>query len=73
MSEGDIHDHTISLLIKPFIQFVVLSKDNRLIDHAEKHIFQHMLKQSEAGIEHEERYNVWKNVRIIHVLVNVTY
>lgn len=68
VSEGNIQDHTVSSFIKPFVQHIALTKDNRQLDHTRKHVFHHLLKQSEAGIEYEEKYNAWRNVSVFIVM-----
>lgn len=48
VSGGKIEDHTVALLIEPFVKHIALTKDNKQIDYAKEHIFQYLLKQSES-------------------------
>lgn len=63
-SEGNFEPNTVHALIEPCIVFFAKSKDLRLVKHTKRNIFYKLLMQSEMGQEYQEKYDIWKRVRV---------
>lgn len=61
VSEGNIKPGLVTFFIKPFAQILAISEDKRRTNHLVKNIFQYLMKQSDLGIEYEEKFQAWKN------------
>lgn len=48
--------------VKPFIEKLAFSDDIRQILHVKKCIFVYLIRQTDLGIEYQEKYNAWKSV-----------
>ncbi|CAH0549755.1 unnamed protein product [Brassicogethes aeneus] len=46
--------------LKPFIIRLAASNDGREIAHIRKFIFTYLIRQSDLGLEYQEKYNAWK-------------
>uniref|UniRef100_A0A1B6CAA2 Ribosomal RNA processing protein 1 homolog n=1 Tax=Clastoptera arizonana TaxID=38151 RepID=A0A1B6CAA2_9HEMI len=57
-----ISTETVLTLITPFAKFMASSSDGRVVSHISRHIFLHLIYQSEAGIEYQEKFNAWKQL-----------
>nr|CAI5850798.1 unnamed protein product [Callosobruchus analis] len=49
VSEGKIHQEKVCVFLKPFIEKLVTSDDERLIAHMRKFIFTYLIRQSDLG------------------------
>lgn len=50
--------------VLPFVKHLAVLKDGRQISHVKQFIFHYLLKQSDAGIAFQEKFEAWKNVSI---------
>lgn len=62
ITQGDVPAETITHLVKPFIHFITTHKEYKLIKCVIRHVFNHLLFQSELGREYQEKYDAWKAV-----------
>ncbi|KAJ3651734.1 hypothetical protein Zmor_017752 [Zophobas morio] len=62
VSEGELPPHHTTNLLTPFIKQLAFSDDARVIDHIRKHIFVYLIRQSDLGLEYDEKYKAWKNL-----------
>lgn len=62
VSNGNIEPEAVTQLLKPFMLYVASQNDYKLIHCVTKHVFNHLLFQSEAGREYTEKYDAWKAV-----------
>lgn len=60
VTEGQISARAVTGLIKPFLSFLTDTHDQRLSKRVVVDIFYGLLKQSDLGRQHEEKYEVWK-------------
>lgn len=62
VSNGNIEESTITDLLAPFMHYVASQIDYKLIQFVVRHVFNHLLFQSECGREYKEKYDAWKTV-----------
>lgn len=62
VTEGDLSTETLTHLLMPFMKFIATNKEYKLIKCVIRHVFNHLLFQSEAGREYQEKYDAWKEV-----------
>lgn len=60
VSNGEVPKITVSLLIKPFVNYIATVRDRRLTTSISQNIFFYLLKQSDMGREYQEKYEIWK-------------
>lgn len=60
VSDGQISTKAVTGLILPFLAFLTDTHDQRLSKRVVVDIFYGLLKQSDLGKQHEEKYEVWK-------------
>lgn len=60
VSDGKISARAVTGLIKPYLAFLTDTRDHRLSKRVVVDIFYGLLKQSDLGRQHEEKYEVWK-------------
>ncbi|VEN61387.1 unnamed protein product [Callosobruchus maculatus] len=60
VSEGRIHQEKVCVFLKPFIEKLVTTDDDRLIAHIRKFIFTYLIRQSNLGFEYQAKYEAWK-------------
>lgn len=60
VSDGDLTEDRIFMLLEPFILYYTKLNDQVLLQHLEKSIFNQLLFQSELGQEYQEKFDVWK-------------
>lgn len=60
VTEGQVNTRAITGLIRPFLAFLTDTHDQRLSKRVVVDIFYGLLKQSDLGRQHEEKYEVWK-------------
>lgn len=60
VSCGDLPEDIITILIKPFIEYLVRMHDKGQMKHTMKHIFRYLIWQSDVGLDYMERFAAWK-------------
>lgn len=60
VTEGKLSTRAVTGLCKPFLAFLTDTRDTRLSKRVVVDIFYGLLKQSDLGRQHEEKYEVWK-------------
>lgn len=60
VSCGDLLENVITVLIKPFIEYLVRLDDERHIKHTMRHIFRHLICQSDVGLDYMEKFAAWR-------------
>lgn len=60
VSDGDLTEDRVFLLLEPFIIYYTKLNDHVLLQHIEKNIFNQLLVQSELGQAYEEKFEIWK-------------
>lgn len=69
---GKIVRSKVTLLIQPFAMCVAVQRDQKIVGHTIKHIFDALLYQSDLGRVYQEKFDAWKSVNaIIHALITV--
>ncbi|XP_044260629.1 ribosomal RNA processing protein 1 homolog [Tribolium madens] len=63
VSEGNLPPQLMTELLAPFIRQLAFSDDPRIIDHIRKHIFVYLIRQSDLGLEYDEKYKAWRALR----------
>lgn len=62
VSNGEIEADRITKLLQPFMFYVASQTDYKLIQFVVRHVFNHLLFQSDAGREYKEKFDAWKSV-----------
>lgn len=70
VSGGQIETGTVTQILDPYIFYLATQPDYKLVRHVLRHVFNHLLFQSELGREYQEKYNAWKEVCVV-VLCNM--
>lgn len=75
VSNGDIETDMVTKLLQPFMFYVASQGDYKLIQYVVRHVFNHLLFQSESGREYKEKFDAWKSVSLKSVakLVFIVY
>ncbi|XP_072383222.1 uncharacterized protein [Diabrotica undecimpunctata] len=60
VSEGKIQSKSVVTFLQPFIQRLVKSDDGREIGYIKKFIFNYLMRQSDVGMDYQEKYEAWK-------------
>nr|CAH7769593.1 unnamed protein product [Callosobruchus chinensis] len=60
VSEGRIHQEKVCVFLKPFIEKLVTTDDDRLLEHIRKFVFTYLIRQSDLGFAYQEKYEAWK-------------
>ncbi|KAF5291772.1 hypothetical protein FQA39_LY14260 [Lamprigera yunnana] len=60
VSNGEITEEQVGIFIEPFINFISVLTDDRMIKHTIESIFIYLLNQSDVGLEYEARFTAWK-------------
>lgn len=60
VSDGDLTEDRVFLLLEPFVLFYTKLNDQVLLQHVEKSIFNQLMFQSELGQEYQEKFDIWK-------------
>ncbi|EFA04899.2 ribosomal RNA processing protein 1 homolog [Tribolium castaneum] len=63
VSEGQLPPQLMTELLAPFVRQLSFSDDARVIDHIRKHIFIYLIRQSDLGLEYDEKYKAWRALR----------
>lgn len=65
VSEARLPPSRITQLILPFAKHLALLDDFREINHIKKHVFHYLIRQSDKGLEFEERFEAWRKVNLL--------
>jgi ribosomal RNA-processing protein 1 len=60
VSDGELTEERVYLLLEPFVLFYTKLNDQVLLQHVEKTIFNQLMFQSELGQEYQEKFDIWK-------------
>ncbi|CAG9814854.1 unnamed protein product [Phaedon cochleariae] len=60
VSRGQIHNDRLVEILCPFIMNMTASNDGRHLGYLRKHIFTYLIRQSNLGLEYQEKYDAWK-------------
>jgi hypothetical protein len=60
----DLDQDVLLTLIEPFALEVANGDDDRLVDHIEERIYQHLMRQSDLGIAHDEGWCFFRKISI---------
>ncbi|XP_032691284.1 ribosomal RNA processing protein 1 homolog isoform X2 [Odontomachus brunneus] len=60
VSDGEVPKEAVSEFIRPFVIYLVTTKDERQMNHIMKHIFRYLIFQSDIGIEYIEKFEAWR-------------
>lgn len=70
VSNGEIEPEHVTKLLQPFMFYVASQGDYKLIQFVVRHVFNHLLFQSECGREYKEKFDVWKSVKFFKLRHN---
>lgn len=79
VSVGDIPSSKVTMLIQPFAMCVATQRDQKIVGHTIKHIFDALLYQSDLGRTYTEKLEAWKSVsfdssfRSFRTMYNILY
>ncbi|XP_044737907.1 ribosomal RNA processing protein 1 homolog [Chrysoperla carnea] len=59
VSNRGLSKEIVTEFLRPFAKQMVLLKDGRVTNHIANHIFRYLLKQSDEGIEYQEKFKAW--------------
>ncbi|CAH1396743.1 unnamed protein product [Nezara viridula] len=62
VGRGELNPSTVLEMIKPFADFMQLSSDSRLMKSLTNSLFLQLLRQSEEGIKHQAKFEVWRQM-----------
>ena len=60
ISEGNISEDVVTVLIKPFVTYFMRMDDGRRIGHVMKHIFRYLIFQSDIGMDYMDKFKAWR-------------
>lgn len=60
VSDGDLNEERVFLLLEPFVLYYTKLNDSVLLPHVEKTIFNQLMFQSQLGQEYQEKFDIWK-------------
>ncbi|XP_029039825.2 ribosomal RNA processing protein 1 homolog isoform X2 [Osmia bicornis bicornis] len=60
ISEGNISEDVVTVLIKPFVTYFIRMDDGRRIGHVMKHIFRYLIFQSDIGMDYMDKFKAWR-------------
>ncbi|KAK6619262.1 hypothetical protein RUM44_003644 [Polyplax serrata] len=61
VSQGKLQNKTVLLLLEPFLRCLARTKEDR-IQIAAIEFFTHLMQQTDAGIEFDEKFKAWKQM-----------
>lgn len=64
VSRGEIAPKLVTEFVAPFVRQLTVTGDCRLIGHIARHVFGYLLHQSDEGLEYQEKFECWRQVRI---------
>lgn len=59
VSNGDLPPQRMTLFVEPFIKQLAFTNDYRIMNHICKHVFIYLMRQSDLGLEYDEKYKAW--------------
>ncbi|XP_011139786.1 ribosomal RNA processing protein 1 homolog isoform X2 [Harpegnathos saltator] len=59
-SNENLSEEAVSEFIRPFVVYLITTKDERQMKHIMKHIFRYLIFQSDIGIEYMEKFAAWR-------------
>ncbi|RZC42974.1 Nop52, Sulfatase, Phosphodiest and/or Metalloenzyme domain containing protein [Asbolus verrucosus] len=62
VSTGALPPYLMTDFLRPFIKELAFSDDPRIIDHIRRHVFVYLIRQSDLGLEYQEKYQAWRNL-----------
>lgn len=62
VSDGELTAKSVGQFVKPFVKFMAIQSDFKILGHCRNRIFNHLLYQSELGREYSDKYNAWKEM-----------
>ncbi|XP_014270200.1 ribosomal RNA processing protein 1 homolog isoform X2 [Halyomorpha halys] len=62
VGRGELSPSTVLEMIKPFADFMQLSSDSRLMKSLTNSLFLQLLRQSDEGIKHQAKFEVWRQM-----------
>ncbi|XP_066991152.2 ribosomal RNA processing protein 1 homolog isoform X2 [Anabrus simplex] len=60
VSKGELPQNILLQFLKPFLQHLSEQDEARSRTHVVQHIFHYLMKQSDMGIEYEDKFTAWK-------------
>lgn len=70
LSNGEISTESVTKLLAPFMFYVASQSDYKLIQFVVRHVFNHLLFQSESGRNYKEKFDAWKSVSRRHLFTS---
>lgn len=70
VSNGEITTDSVTKLLDPFMFYIASQSDYKLIQFVVRHVFNHLLFQSESGRAYKEKFDAWKSVSGINQCLN---
>lgn len=52
----------MTLFMEPFIKQLAFTDDFRIMNHISKHVFVYLMRQSDLGLEYDEKYKAWSKL-----------
>lgn len=62
VSNGELPPQSMTLFVEPFIKQLAFATDFRIINHINKHVFIYLMRQSDLGLEYNEKYQAWSKL-----------
>ncbi|XP_067640894.1 ribosomal RNA processing protein 1 homolog [Eurosta solidaginis] len=62
VTEGEISAELVGEFVRPFVTYLAMGRDPKLISHCRIRVLQHLLFQSTLGREYTEKFNAWKEM-----------
>ncbi|XP_015181794.1 PREDICTED: ribosomal RNA processing protein 1 homolog [Polistes dominula] len=60
VSNGNVPEDVVTRLVEPFIAYLAVMGDERLIRHVMRHIFRYLIFQSDVGMDYKEKFEAWR-------------
>lgn len=60
ISNGNVPEDVVTRLVEPFIAYLAVMGDERLIRHVMRHIFRYLIFQSDVGMDYKEKFEAWR-------------
>lgn len=62
MSEGQLNPNIMNEFLQPFVKALSNCNDIRIVNAISDGVFRYLMKQSNAAMEHEEKFEAWKKL-----------
>lgn len=63
VSDGNLSDDVVLEFLKPFVEYLMSTVDERQIKHIMRHVFRNLIFQSDIGLDYMEKFGAWKAAR----------